>query len=261
MRALVGLALAAALSGAAVAQQANEPFEPYSGQPGKDVVWVPTPDKTVDVALDLAGLTPADYVIDLGSGDGRMVIAAARRGAHGHGVEFNPQMVDYARKRAQEAGVADRAQFVEGDMYTADISKASVMPLFLLSQNLDRLTPNFLKLKPGTRIVTVTYTITGWDHDEIADVGGNCTAWCRAYKYIVPAQADGAWKLGDGDLVITQKFQKFTGSLRGVPIEEGRLYGDEISFTVGGVAYYGTVSGNEMKGLKPDGWRATRTGG
>ncbi|MFN3890846.1 MAG: SAM-dependent methyltransferase [Beijerinckiaceae bacterium] len=249
------------LPAGAAAQTSEQPFEPYSGQPGKDVVWVPTPEETVQAALDLAGLQPGDYVIDLGSGDGRMVIAAARRGASGHGVEFNPQMVEYARKQAQAAGVADRAKFVEGDMYTADISKATVMPLFLLSQNLDQLVPNFLKLRPGTRIVTVTYTITDWEHDEAAELGPECNAWCRVYKYIVPANAGGAWRLGDADLVVTQKFQKITGTLGGAPIEDGRVHGDEISFIAGGVPYYGSVNGNEIRGVRPNAWRATRTGG
>ncbi|MDP2354859.1 MAG: class I SAM-dependent methyltransferase [Beijerinckiaceae bacterium] len=262
VRFAAAITLTCALSApGAFAQQANEPFEPYSGQAGKDVVWVPTPDKSVEATLDLAGLQPSDYVIDLGSGDGRMVIAAAKRGARGHGVEFNPKMVEYARKRAQEAGVADRAQFVEGDMYAADISKATVMPLFLLTQNLDQLVPNFLKLRPGTRIVTVTYTISGWDHDETAEVGPDCTAWCRMYKYIVPANANGVWKLGEADLVVTQKFQTFTGKLGAAALEDGRLHGDEISFTVGGVAYYGSVTGDEMRGVRPNAWRATRSGG
>ena len=255
------LALAISWPLVAGAQQAAEPFEPYSGQAGKDVVWVPTPDRTVEATLDLAGLKPSDYVIDLGSGDGRMVIAAAKRGARGHGVEFNPKMVDYAQKRAQEAGVADRAKFIEGDMYAADISQATVMPLFLLTENLDRLAPNFLQLRPGTRIVTVTYTITDWEHDESADVGPDCNAWCRVFKYIVPADASGVWKLGDAELVVSQKFQKFTGKLGAATVEDGRLHGDEISFNVGGVPYYGTVSGNEMRGVRPNVWRATRSGG
>lgn len=254
------LSLSLGASWNAAAQQANEPFEPYSGQAGKDVVWVPTPDRTVEATLDLAGLKSSDYVIDLGSGDGRMVIAAAKRGARGHGVEFNPKMVDYAQQRAQEAGVADRAKFIEGDMYAADISQATVMPLFLLTQNLDKLTPNFLKLRPGTRIVTVTYTITDWDHDESAELGPDCNAWCRVFKYIVPADASGVWKLGDSELVLSQKFQKFAGTLGAATVEDGRLHGDEISFNVGGVSYYGTVTGNEMRGVRPDAWRATRSG-
>lgn len=259
--AVLAFSLSVSVPGSAVAQQAAEPFEPYSGQAGKDVVWVPTPDRTVEATLDLAGLKPTDYVIDLGSGDGRMVIAAAKRGARGHGVEFNPKMVDYAQKRAQEAGVADTAKFVEGDMYAADISQATVMPLFLLTQNLDQLVPNFLKLRPGTRIVTVTYTITDWEHDESAEVGPDCNAWCRVFKYIVPANANGVWKLGDSELVLSQKFQKFTGKLGATTVEDGRLHGDEISFIAGGVPYYGTVTGNEIRGVRPNAWRATRTGG
>ena len=248
-------------AGPALGQQAQEPFEPYSGQPGKDVVWVPTPEATVQVALNLAGLGPKDYVIDLGSGDGRMVIAAARRGARGHGVEFNPKMVELSNQYAKEAGVADRATFIEGDMYAADLSKATVLPLFLLSRNLDQLVPNFLKLRPGVRIVTVGYTITDWDYDEAARVQPPCNAWCGVYKYIVPANANGAWKLDGSDFVVQQKFQKFTGSLGGAPVEEGRLHGDEISFIVGGVPYYGTVNGARMLGLRPNSWRATRAGG
>lgn len=259
--AFLALALAFSAPGGVAAQQADEPFEPYSGQPGKDVVWVPTPDATVQVTLNLAALTPQDYVIDLGSGDGRMVIAAALRGARGHGVEFNPKMVDLSNRYAKDAGVADRAMFIEGDMYAADLSKASVLPLFLLTQNLDKLVPNFLKLRPGVRIVTVGYTISDWDYDEAARVQPPCNAWCSVYKYIVPANASGAWKLAGSDFLIEQKFQKFKGSLGGVPVEEGRLHGDEISFIVGGVQYYGSVNGSEMRGLRPKAWSARKVGG
>ncbi|MBX9757146.1 MAG: methyltransferase domain-containing protein [Beijerinckiaceae bacterium] len=260
VRAFIFVLLAGAPFSGAMAQGAGEPFEPYSGQPGKDVVWVPTPQATVDVALNLAALTPRDYVIDLGSGDGRMVISAARRGARGHGVEFNPKMVEISQAYARDAGVADRAAFIEGDMYAADLSKASVLPLFLLPVNLDKLVPNFLKLRPGVRIVTVGYTITDWDHDEVATVAPPCNAWCSVYKYIVPADANGKWKLAGQDFIVAQKFQKFTGTLGGIPIEEGRLHGDEISFAAGGAYYYGTVTGNEMRGLRPNEWRASRTG-
>lgn len=259
--AALGFVVSLAVAGSVAAQEADAPFEPYSGQAGKDVVWVPTPEGTVEAALDLAGLSPRDYVVDLGSGDGRMVVAAAMRGARGHGVEYNPKMVEYARTRAQEAGVAERAQFIEGDMYVADLSKATVLPLFLLSKNLDRLVPNFVKLRPGARIVTVTYTITDWDYDETADVGPDCQAWCKVYKYIVPADANGDWKLGDSDFIVNQKFQKFTGTLDGAPIEDGRLHGNEISFTVSGAHYYGTVQGNEIRGVRPNAWRATRARG
>lgn len=261
LAAALGGAVWLAASAGATAQQADAAFEPYSGQAGKDVVWVPTPDSTVEAALDLARLSPQDYVVDLGSGDGRMVIAAAMRGARGHGVEFNPKMVGYARTRAQEAGVADRAKFIEGDMYAADLSKATVLPLFLLPKNLDKLAPDFLKLRPGVRIVTVTYTITDWDYDEMADTGPDCKAWCKVYKYIVPADANGAWKLGDADFTVKQKYQKFTGAIDGTLIADGRLLGEEISFTVSGVHYYGTVQGDEIRGEKPNAWRAVRASG
>ena len=150
------------------AQEAAKPFKPYSGQPGRDVVWVPTPEATVQKMLDMAELKPDDYVIDLGSGDGRNVIAAAKRGIRGHGVEFNPNMVALATQLAKEAGVAHLVKFIEGDMYAADIAQASVLPLFLLTENLNVLMPSFLKLKPGARIVTNGFTIDGWEFDAHA---------------------------------------------------------------------------------------------
>src|SRR6187549_939619 len=145
-------------AGTAAAQTAT--YEPQSGQAGKDVVWVPTPPELVENMLDMAKVTPQDIVMDLGSGDGRNVIAAAKRGARAYGFEFNPEMVALSRRKAQEAGVADRATFIEGDMFEADISKATVMALFLLPSNLDKLAPKFLALRPGTRIVNNTFNAT-----------------------------------------------------------------------------------------------------
>ena len=130
------------------------PFEPKAGQPGKDVVWVPTPHEIVEKMLDMADVTPQDFVMDLGSGDGRNVIAAARRGARGLGVEYNPDLVELSRRLAREAGVANRATFVQGDMYEADVSQATVLALFLKPENLDRMQDKFLAMKPGTRIGT-----------------------------------------------------------------------------------------------------------
>src|SRR4051812_23674379 len=185
------LALILPIAAAAQAQ----PFEPYEGQPGKDVVWVPTPRALVDKMLDLAAVTPRDLVVDLGSGDGRLVIAAAKRGARALGVEYEPDMVALSRRNAAEAGVPERATFVRGDMFEADFSQASVLTLFLLPGNLRRLTPKFLELKPGTRIVTNTYKIDDWDEDKVAHAEGPCVAWCEAYLYVVPARVAGAWKL------------------------------------------------------------------
>ena len=170
--------------------QTGPQFTPYEGQPGKDVVWVPTPAALVEKMLDMIKLTPKDYIIDLGSGDGRNIIAAAKRGARGHGVEFDADMVFLSRRKAEEAGVADRAKFIQGDIYEADLSKATALVLFLLPINLDKMRDNFLKLPPGTRIVNNGYQVPGWVANEIGVAGGNCAPWCTAYLYIVPPALD-----------------------------------------------------------------------
>ena len=158
-------AAACALALLPAAASASTP-EPYEGQPGKDVVWVPTPEALVEKMLDMARVTPGDYVIDLGSGDGRNVIAAALRGAHALGVEYDEALVALSRSKADAAGVAARARFVQGDMYEADISKASVLALFLLPSNLLQLRPKFLDLRPGSRIVANTFSIQDWTPEE-----------------------------------------------------------------------------------------------
>jgi SAM-dependent methyltransferase len=249
----------------AFAQAAPE-FEPYSGQPGKDVIWVPTPPALVEKMLDMARLTPQDYVIDLGSGDGRNVIAAARRGTHGHGVEYNPDMVALAQRIAAREGVADKAKFVHGDMFEADISRASVLPLFLLPDNLRKLKHKFLALRPGTRIVTNGYEIDGWEAEEVGKIGGDCVSWCTAYLYIVPADVAGTWRLPEGDLRLEQDFRSLSGTLtsngKTLRIADARLSGERISFTAGMTRYEGRVQGDAMSG-KANGrfsgsWRATR---
>ena len=166
----------------------SQDFKPISGQAGKDVVWVPTSPALVEKMLDLAKVTSNDFVIDLGSGDGRMVIAAAKRGARALGVEFNPKMVELSRRMAKEAGVADRATFVEGDMYTADISKATVLALFLLPENLRKLEPKFRALPAGTRIVVNTFGIPDWQPEVTEQLTDDCTSWCTAMLYRVPPQ-------------------------------------------------------------------------
>lgn len=241
-----------------------KPFEPTVGMPGRDAVWVPTSPEMVAKMLDMAKVTPADVVVDLGSGDGRMVIAAAKRGARARGVEFTPEMVELSRRLAREAGVADKATFVQGDMYVADISDATVVALFLLPENLDKLKDKFLALKPGSRIVLNTYQITGWDPDVSETITGDCSSWCTSMLHIVPARVGGAWRLGDGRLTLTQQFQMVSGEMvtksGRVPLSSGRMRGDEITFTAGGTKYTGRVSGNEMKGTRSDGlpWSAIR---
>ena len=239
-------------------------YEPTPGQAGKDVVWVPTPQELVEKMLDMAKVTPQDIVIDLGSGDGRNVIAAAKRGARAYGFEFNPDMVALSRRRAQEAGVADRATFIEGDMFEADISKATVLALFLLPSNLDKLAPKFLALRPGTRMVNNTFQVTGWEADASETVEGSCTSWCTSHLNIIPARAAGTWRLGTNDLTLTQEFQMVSGTLGTTPIAGGRLNGEQISFKVGDTQYTGKVSGDRMEGTattagKTQSWTATKS--
>ena len=265
-RALWASFLLLCVTGAGLAQTADKPFEPVVGQEGRDVVWVPTPAVLVEKMLDMAGVMPQDFVIDLGSGDGRNVIAAAKRGARGLGVEYNPNMVELSRRIAAEEGVADKATFVEGDMYAADISQATVLALFLLPENLNRLSSKFLDLKPGTRIVANHFWIDGWDADETGRADGDCGSWCTALLFIVPAKVTGTWRLPQGELTLEQTFQKVTGALvaggGSTPISNGRLRGDQISFSVGGTDYVGRVNGDTMdgrtQGYAAGAWKATR---
>jgi len=223
--------------------KAAEPFEPRVGQPGKDVVWVPTPQALVDKMLDMAKVTPNDFVIDLGSGDGRTVITAAKRGVKAMGVEFNPDMVALSKKAAAKEGVADRATFVEGDLFKADLSKATVITMFLLPSINMQLRPSLLNLKPGTRIVANTFTMEDWQADETQSVSDNCSSWCTALLWIVPAKVQGTWKTPQGNLTLTQEFQTVTGNLNGTAIASGKLNGDQISFTAGSTTYSGRVNG------------------
>ena len=252
--------VAAALSLFAVSASAQsvadppKPFEPVSGQAGKDVVWVPTPQATVDKMLDLAKVTARDYVIDLGAGNGITVISAAKRGATAQGIEFNPEMVALARRLAKEAGVADKATFVEGDLFEADLSRATVITLFLLPDINERLRPKLLDLKPGTRISSNTFDMGDWQPD--ARWSGQDCSWCTALSWVVPAKVEGSWTLGKETLALTQRYQVITGSLGTEPITAGALNGDGISFTVGSRVYKGRVDGDRMIG---EGWSATRT--
>jgi SAM-dependent methyltransferase len=245
----------------AAAQEAR-PFEPVSGQAGKDVVWVPTPEVMVEKMLDVARVTPQDFVIDLGSGDGRNVIAAARRGARALGVEYNPDMVALSIRHAAEAGVADRATFAQGDMYEADISRASVLALFLLPENMLKLRSKFLALRPGSRIVSNTFGIEGWEPDY-SEVLPDCSAWCTVLLWIVPANVAGPWQTPQGTLTLDQDFQHLTGTLGATPITDGRVAGEEVSFTVGSARYTGRIRGATLEGTVTNGpsstaWRATR---
>jgi hypothetical protein len=248
---MIGAGAAGAQTATSQTTTSKESFKPTVGQAGKDVVWVPTPAVLVEKMLDMAKVTPQDYVMDLGSGDGRNIIAAARRGATAVGVEFNPDMVELSRKEAAAQGVADKATFIQGDMYEADISKATVLALFLLPHNLTKLTPKFLALNPGTRIVGNTFAPDGWTADETETVSGDCVSWCTSLLWIVPARVEGSWKVGEGELSLKQEFQMVSGTLTtkgtATPIS-GKLRGDLITLTAGNVEYTGRVTGDTMSG-------------
>jgi SAM-dependent methyltransferase len=267
------LAAAFAAPAGVLAQAASDPsaqpkqeYTPVSGQAGKDVVWVPTPMETVGLMLDIARLTPKDYVVDLGSGDGRNVILAAKRGARGLGVEYNPDLVELSKRNAQKEGVAHLADFVQGDMFEADFSKATVLALFLLPDNLTKLEAKFLKLTPGTRIVANTFGISGWTPDREENLGAECKAWCKVLLYTVPAPVAGDWRVGNDRYQISQNAQIITGSqIKGrtsVPLQ-GRVDGNQIYFRIAGVNYSGVVKGDRIEGSsevkgKRMPWNATK---
>ncbi|MBM2804776.1 MAG: SAM-dependent methyltransferase [Deltaproteobacteria bacterium] len=151
--------LVLSLSTTSACAQAARDYEPRVGQAGKDVVWVPTPDELVEKMLDLANVTASDYVIDLGSGDGRTVITAAKRGAQAHGIEYNPEMVELSKRNAAIEKISARATFAKEDLFESDFSKATVITMFLLPQINLKLRPKLLDLKPGTRIVSNSFTM------------------------------------------------------------------------------------------------------
>lgn len=263
----LGLCVASAAAAIARSQVSHKPSEPIEGQAGKDVVWVPTSPELIAKMLDMARVTPQDYVIDLGSGDGRNVIAAAKRGSRALGVEYDAGLIEVSRRTAAMEGVAARATFVQGDLYEADISQATVLLLFLLPENLHDLTPKFLELTPGTRIVTNRFAIEGWSADEISRVGGDSELCCTALLYVVPAQVGGTWRLEESEIRLEQIFQMLSGTLHVDGISttvEGRLNGDEVTFTALGDEYVGCVRGDFITGKINGGaggdWSAVRVG-
>jgi SAM-dependent methyltransferase len=250
--------------GFAVAQPAKQDYQPQVGQEGKDVVWVPTPQALVDKMLDMAHVTAKDYVIDLGSGDGRTVITAAKRGGRALGIEYNPDMVELSKRNAAKEGVSDKASFAKADLFESDFSQATVITMFLLPDINLKLRPRILNLKPGTRIVSNTFDMGEWSADETANVQEGCTNWCTAYLWIVPAKVDGTWQLPQGELTLKQTFQMISGTFKSgnntTQIANGKLNGDEISFSAGGSQYKGRVNGNSIEGTVNNNskWRATR---
>ena len=262
--AALGLAMAPALSGA-IAQTAK-PYEPKEYQDGKDVVWVPTAQTLVDKMLDMAKVTPNDYVVDLGSGDGRTVITAAKRGARAMGVEYNPKMVELSKANAVKEGVTDKATFIKADLFKTDFSQATVVTLFLLPEINLKLRPKILAMKPGTRVVSNSFDMGDWKADKTIDTVGKCETYCNAFFWVVPAKVDGKWQMPQGTLVLRQTFQYVTGTLTSgkvVAPVKGRLDGADITFTAGSTQYTGKVSGNAIEGTSKTGdkeapWKAAR---
>lgn len=247
-------------------------YEPSLGQGGKDVIWVPTPEGLVEAMLDMAKLTPEDYLIDLGSGDGRIVIAAAKRGAKALGIEYNPDLVKLSKETAKTAGVSGKARFRRADIFQTNFRQADVLTMYLLPHLNLKLRPSLLTLKPGTRIVSHAFDMADWEPDQ--------TAWFEeraAYLWIVPADVEGNWfwktASGSAELEIKQSYQKISGILRidgeDLPLKAPLLEGDRIGFTVGESrssmkVFAGHVSVNGIEGLSQYGdapaekWSASR---
>jgi SAM-dependent methyltransferase len=250
----LALLLLAACSTLAVAQAQKAPASTYTpsvGQEGKDVVWVPTPQALVDKMLDMAKVTPKDFVIDLGSGDGRTVITAAKRGAHAMGIEYNPDMVELSKANAAKEGVSGRASFMKADLFQTDLSKASVITMFLLPDINLKLRPRLLDLKPGTRVVSNTFTMGDWEPDATDSPQACDGSWCTALLWIIPAKVGGTHKIPQGELTLKQQFQKLSGTLRTaegrtVPVE-GRVRGEEVSFKAGARQYHGKAQGGRLE--------------
>ena len=241
----------------------------YAWAAEPSVPYVPTPQIVVDRMLQMAKVTPQDYVIDLGSGDGRTVITAAKRGAKALGVEYNANMVALAKRNAEKEGLGDKARFMQGDLFQTDFSQATVLTLFLLPEINVQLRPKILNMKPGTRVVSNTFEMGDWIADRTATIDDSkkCSEYCTALLWIVPAKVEGTWKLPQAELVLEQKFQTLSGRLNSgaemSPIKNGRLNGDEISFTAGAAQYTGRVNGNAMQGMLKSGdktaeWNAVR---
>ncbi len=236
-------------------------FTPQVGQAGKDVIWVPTPDDVVERMLLMAQVTPNDFVWDLGAGDGKIAIMAAKKfGARAIGVEYNPDMVKHANANAQAAGVAGngkgQATIRHGDIFATDFSQATVITLYLLPALNMKLRPQLLSMRPGTRVVSHSFSMEDWEADEISTLDGR-----RAYFWLVPANVMGSWNLDAGaqklELAFEQTFQKLSGSAAYGAIHAGlrdaRLRGANISFAIvdqGAVRrdYSGRVSGGRMEG-------------
>jgi hypothetical protein len=253
-------ALLLALPAAAQQPKPAGVYEPVVGQAGKDVIWVPTPDEVVERMLRMAQVTKGDIVFDLGAGDGKIAIAAAKKfGATATGIEYNPEMAKHAQGNAEKAGVSPRARIINGDIFATNFSEATVVTMYLLPGLNMKLRPTLLSMRPGTRVVSHSFTMEDWEADEISSIDGR-----RAYFWVVPAQVHGTWQLESGgtngrnEIAFEQRFQKIDGTIALGPVLQGglrdaRLRGFAISFAFvdnNNVlrSYTGRVTGGKMEG-------------
>jgi SAM-dependent methyltransferase len=257
LAASLALALAVPPAGAQFSASPLPAVPAPLGQPSKDSVWVPTPDRVIHRMLQLADTTKNDLVVDLGSGDGRIPIMAARKfGARGLGVEFEENLVRYSIESAKRQGVAGRARFVRGDLFEADISKATVIALYISPGVMTRLKPRLLELKPGTRVVSHHFTLEDWEPDETLKVEER-----MAYLWVVPAKVAGDWSVRAAEDRFSIRFEQQYQALRAsaqrggssAPVIGVRLRGTEIQFTAFDRAgnprrYRGQVGGATMRG-------------
>jgi len=236
-------------------------------EPKLDVIYVPTPQAVVDRMLEMAEVKPTDFVIDLGCGDGRMVITAAKKyGARGYGVDIDPERIKESNENAQQAGVTDKVEFKVADLFQEDISKADVMTMYLLTSINLRLRPLILdKLKPGSRVVSHAFDMGDWEPDQRDTVDGK-----HIYFWYVPAKVEGKWQVDDGEqqftLELDQKHQMVSGKVdaggKPADIVDGRLKGKEITFAVvingSKREYKGRVEGDQITAINGN-WKAKRT--
>lgn len=270
-------ALAALLIAVPAAAQPNKQYEPSVGQPGKDVIWVPTPDDVVERMLRMAQVTANDYVIDLGAGDGKIAIMAALKfGARALGIEYDPDMARHAQRNVVNAGAMGKARILQGDIFVSDFTQATVITMYLLPALNLKLRPQLLNMRPGTRVVSHSFNMDDWEPDEISSIDGR-----RAYLWVVPARVGGSWTLelsGGGvaerlELALEQRYQRIEGTVAlraGLGgLREARLQGFQIAFAyvdeLGARRdFSGRVSGARMHGgFRADNgtegrWTATR---
>ncbi len=252
------------ISGTTHAQSDKKTYEPTVAQAGKDVIWVPTPNDLVVKMLETAKVNPSDVVYDLGAGDGKIPIQAARQfGARAVGIEFNPDMANLARQNAQRANVSDKVTIVTGDIFEEDFSNATVVTLYLLTTLNMKLKPTILDMKPGTRVVSNSFMMGTWEPDEIVNSEGGG----RGYYWVVPAKVQGEWSvtglpgITTAKLSLQQKFQKIEGTLtfgdNRTQRVTGKLNGAQLTLTYNDTkdkpqTFVGEVAGKKINASLKD---------